>query len=265
MSTLRTSRWEREPRDTATWPVDRIVVVLLGLLGTLSLGMAVAVPIYAHTVFKPDMLELERRAMTSVSVVDRGVGVLERHRNLAQDVTPSPQSALGAAPALARLMAEGATAVRTTADAIDALARTFDDVAGVSMLVLAKDSFEASAIALSRSAGTFRAMAPQFDALAERSRALERRLSEAREARRRLEEELVQADVTLEQAHDELHGLWAALAEGDLAAEATRFADLQGGLYAGLGFLLWGLAGLWARLTLSGRPIRPVTPLRDVD
>lgn len=227
---------------------DRWIVWTFGALGFLSLLIGVVTPIYTYAAVKPKFEDLEHEMRRSIALVQRGLEVIDEHPELTNALRRPPERTLGATPNLVQMLETTAKASSQVSDLLGAFGATIEDVSGLSILVMAEDSFDRVQGELDETKATVDRLAPVLVDLAKQSRRLSASLKDADAAAERLAKELDDANVTLSQAELRLSALEDAIERAQLPAQASRFGTLQGGVYIVLSFVLWGIGGIFRRL-----------------
>lgn len=239
---------------------DTIATGGLAIVGMLVLLTGIGTLVYAIAVIQPNLEELHEQGLQGVELAERGLEVLDAHSNAIAPLNPPQSNTLATMQELPAALAQSATLSRHAAEALSSSANTLRQLEEDLGIVLPDNALRQNAEALATSAQTLRGFSPVLYELHEQTDTMAADLTRASQRAERLQDELQNEEVTIEQARMYVQNTREAVRSADLPAEITRLIGMVGGLFIVLGVTLLGLAGLWRRIALlsarSGR-IRP--------
>ncbi len=226
-------------------------------MGILAVLVGIGTIIYATTVIKPHLEELTDRGLEGIELAERGLDVLNTHSEAMAPFNPPQSNTLATMQALPTALEQGANVTEHAAETFDRSATTLREIENDLGIILPGNALQENAEALATSAQSLRGLSPVLYRMHEQTDTVAADLTRASERADRLQKELKNAGVTLEQVRTQVAQTQNALHSTNLPVEITRLIALVGGLFIVLGLLLLGMAGLWRRLGRRTKETRP--------
>lgn len=228
---------------------DRVIVTFFCLFAFAALAVGAGTLFYAFDTIEPALERVEKNVVEDLAMAEDTVQVVERHRRLIEEADAPAKSAVDAVGAVPDTLADTATSLRSTVALLGATANTMREIGDSTGLVLSSQVFDENAAALDAAADELQSLPGRLDTLAASNRTLAGDLERSVEDMARLQANLVKSDVTLQRVQSRLAKTREAIDRADLPTEIARRTGLTGGLYIVIAVVLFGMAGIWKRLS----------------
>lgn len=228
---------------------DKAVVTVFFIFGLLAAVFGVGTIIHAYTTIKPGLVRIQESASETLHLAEKTVAVLDDHPEKLRRLDAPRDSLVGALSNVHFVVQQTADVSLQAADALEATAGSLKAIPDTSDLFLPEDKLAQTAGSLSKSADSLRHLNPRLEELQGSTRKLTDSTTIALEAASQLNDEWVEARVTLGHLVELLREARNALKRANLANGTAQQVSLQGGIYILLSVVLFGMAGMWRRLS----------------
>ena len=228
---------------------DKVIVGLFVVFGVLAVIFGVGTIIHAYNTTKPSLDRLNEQIRTTLQFAERGASVLEDHPQEIERLIAPRTSLVDVVRTLPSVAGQAATVAAQTADSLESTAHTLREFPGVASMVVPEDAMTANAASLSSTADSLKHLVANLEATKKQTEHFAADVTEASQAAEQIQKELQKAHVTLARLIEVLEGMQQALDKANLPSEIAKRVSLQGGVYLLLAVVLFGMAGMWKRMS----------------